>query len=248
MIVWNYGGGIQSAAIGVLVREGSLPKPDLAVIADTSRERRTTWDYLHGVMQPYLNSIGLKIEIASHKLARVDLYDSNGLTIMPAYTTEGRLSAFCSGEWKRDVIMRWLRLQRVKECTQWIGYSIDEMRRVPENDRAKWCKMEFPLIDRMINRAMCKRLIEAAGLPVPSKSRCWCCPHMNAEEWAETLAEPVDGPLAVSLDREVRANDPQQKGLFLHYSRQPLQLVAAGTATESISLPIRACEGAHCWT
>lgn len=29
------GGGWQSVAIGVLIREGALPKPDLAVIADT---------------------------------------------------------------------------------------------------------------------------------------------------------------------------------------------------------------------
>lgn len=53
-IVWSYGGGVQSAAIGVLIREGVLPVPDLAVIADTGRERRSTWEYLRRFMQPYL--------------------------------------------------------------------------------------------------------------------------------------------------------------------------------------------------
>jgi len=93
-IVWSYGGGIQSAAIGVLIREGVLPVPDLAGIADTGRERRTTWDYLRDVMQPYLDPVGLKIEIVPHTLAHVDLYAKDGLTLLPAYTKEGRLSLF----------------------------------------------------------------------------------------------------------------------------------------------------------
>jgi hypothetical protein len=37
MITWSYGGGVQSVAIGVLIREGVLPKPDLAAIVDNGR-------------------------------------------------------------------------------------------------------------------------------------------------------------------------------------------------------------------
>lgn len=248
MIVWSYGGGIQSVAIGVLIREGALPKPDLAVIADTSRERRTTWEYLHGIMQPYLNPIGVTIEIAPHNLAgRWDLYDGSGLTLMPAFTSEGRLGSFCSGKWKADVIMRWLRQKGVKQCVQWIGYSLDEMRRVPQKDRKKWCPMAFPLIDKFINRAMCRRIIEAAGLPLPHKSRCWQCPHQNEEEWAETLADPIDGPKAIALDQGVRDNDPEQKGLYLHYSRLPLEQVAAGVKNNMPVAPGRPCEGGFCF-
>jgi hypothetical protein len=80
MIVWSYDGGVQSVAIGVLIREGVLPGPDLAVIADTGRERRTTWDYLRDVMQPYLDAIGLKIQVAPHTLSGRDLEGPSGLT------------------------------------------------------------------------------------------------------------------------------------------------------------------------
>lgn len=245
MIAWSYGGGVQSVAIAVLIKEGVLPKPDLAVIADTGRERRTTWEYLDGVVRPFLAGAGVEIQTAPHTLARKDLYDDSGLTLMPAYTAEGRLAAFCSGEWKRDVIERWLRLQGVKECVSWIGYSIDEMRRVPKKNHRGWCKLEFPLIDRMINRAMCYRLIEAAGLPVPRKSRCYQCPHQDAEEWAEVLADPIDGPKAVACDEDVRANDPQGKGLYLHYSRVPLRTVGAG---DGVATPLQPCDGGSCWT
>lgn len=248
MIVLSYGGGVQSAAICVLIREGALPKPDLAVIADTGRERRTTWEYLHSVMQPYLDPIGLKIQVASHDLARVDLYASNGLTLMPAYTGDGRIPGYCSGEWKRDVVYRWLRSQGVESCEMWIGYSLDELRRVPEKDRRGWCQLGFPLIDRIINRTMCKRIIESAGLPIPRKSRCWQCPHQNQEEWEETLADPIDGPLAIACDQEVRENDPKGKGLYLHYSRMPLEMVAAGMKNDLPIPPMRACESGFCWT
>lgn len=245
-IVWSYGGGIQSAAIGVLVREGVLPVPDLAVIADTGRERRTTWQYLRETMQPYLWPTGLVVQTAPHSLAgKWDLYAADGLTLMPAFTEGGRLPTFCSGKWKGEVVRRWLRLQGVESCDLWIGFSLDEVRRVPRIDPKQWTRWQFPLIDRMINRAMCVRLIEAAGLPVPRKSRCYQCPHQNEEEWAETLADPVDGPLAVAVDEEVRANDPEGKGLYLHYSRVPLRLVGSG---RGVATPPAPCEGGFCWT
>jgi hypothetical protein len=57
--VWSYGGGTQTAAIAVLILQGKLPKPDIAVMADTGREIQSTWDYLYTVVQPALDSIGV---------------------------------------------------------------------------------------------------------------------------------------------------------------------------------------------
>src|SRR5581483_1975193 len=123
LVAWSCGGGIQSVAIGVLIAEGALPVPDLAGIMDTRREVGSTWRYLHGVLNPYLRAKrGFQVEVIPHTFARVDLYDKDGLTLMPAYTAEGRLSAFCSGEWKRDAMERWLRSKGVKTCTQWLGF------------------------------------------------------------------------------------------------------------------------------
>ncbi len=246
MICWSFGGGIQSVAIGVLIRTGRLPVPDLAVIADTGRERRTTWEYLRDQMQPYLDSIGLTIQIAGHDLARVDLCDRSGLTLVPAFTEEGRLSAFCSGEWKRDVIERWLRLQGITECTSWIGFSIDEVWRVSKKDHRKWCRLEFPLIDLFINRAMCRQIIEDAGLPLPSKSRCYGCPHQNNEEWQEVRDDPVDWPKAVEMERQINASDPEQSNLFLYKGRVPLELATFSTSPDTTGS--RPCEAGNCFT
>lgn len=235
-------------AIAVLIREGALPVPDLAVIADTGRERRTTWDYLDNVVRPYLKPTGLEIAVASHALARVDLFDKSGLTLMPAYTAEGRLAAFCSGEWKRDVCERWLRLQGVKECDQWIGYSLDEQRRVKKDHRA-WCRLKFPLIDLRITRYGCRLLTEKAGLPPAHKSRCWMCPHQTAEEWQQVREDPEEWAAAVALDERVRESDPEQRGdLYLYAGRKPLPLADFKADVPEVPPLFRACDGASCWT
>lgn len=259
-LAWSYGGGWQSVATGVLIGQGKLPKPDLAGIADTSREVGTTWEYLYGVMQPYLDrTCGVKIEVVPHSLARVDLYANDGGTLVPAYTrTEdvmglfgeqlykgGRLDTYCSGEWKRDVMMRWYRLKGVESCVQMIGYSLDEAWRA-KPARKKWCQPDYPLIRMGITRQMCGEIIEAAGLPMPWKSRCWCCPHQSPEEWREVQSRPEEFAAAVALEKEINERDPDHGGeLFLYSGRVPLELA---TFSEKSDLAARPCADGHCWT
>lgn len=164
---------------------------------------------------------------------------------MPAYTEEGRLAAYCSGEWKRDVVERWLRERGVKQCALWIGFSMDELGRA-KKDHRPWCRIEYPLIERWVNRAMCVALIEKAGLPVPSKSRCWCCPHQNRAEWAEVRADPQEWEAAITLERQINASDPLGGPLYLHSGRIPLPQV--GEQTEGLLVPAPPCETGFCWT
>lgn len=243
MLTWSYGGGVQSVAIGCLIRAGRLPVPDLAAICDTGREVQSTWDYLRQHMQPHLDTIGLTVQVVPHSFARVDLYDKTGLTLMPAYTDEGRLASFCSGEWKRDAMERWLRVQGVKECTQWIGYSIDEARRVGKTDHRPWCHNEFPLIDLFINRARCLEIITEAGLPIPRKSRCWQCPHQNDQEWLEIKTDPKQWAAALALEKEINAHDPEKAGLYLYGGRVPLEMADFKSAPGGSP-----CDGGHCFT
>lgn len=83
-------------------------------------------------------------------------------------------------------------------------------------------------------------------MPLPRKSRCWMCPHQNAEEWAEVKAPPDEWAAAVRLDEEVRQRDPEQKGLFLHSSRVPLAM-ADMSVDEAFPL-FRGCQDAGCFT
>lgn len=131
-IIFSYGGGTQSAAVVVLIVQGRLPRPERIVMADTGREASQTWDYLREVMQPYLATVGLSVEIASHDLATVDLYGKNGDLLIPAYTENGMLPGLCSTEWKKRPISRWLRGQGygpANPVITWIGISLDEIGR-----------------------------------------------------------------------------------------------------------------------
>lgn len=218
--VMSYGGGQQTAAMLVMVCEGAWPRPDRIAIADTGREVETTWNFLSDHMQPYLDKHGLRVEIAPRELATVDIYGKNGDLLLPVYTQTGKLQTYCSNEWKARVVQRYLRGQGIDRANQWIGYAFDERKRWDKpQDTGPWMR-SFPLVELMVTKADCPKIIQKAGLPVPHKSRCWMCPHQTNEEWRELPAAEFEA--ACKLDDEIRAND-ERGGVFLHQSRVPLR-------------------------
>lgn len=223
--VWSCGGGVQSAAIAALIVSGGLPKPDVALMVDTGREKETTWRYVSSVIRPELARVGVPLEIV-HKdeFATVDLYAGNGDLLLPAYTEQGKLPTFCSNEWKSRVAERWLRSQGYGPNTYrtWIGISCDELKRV-RADRGK-C---YPLIDAEFKlyyqRHHCVSIVERMGWPPAPRSSCWMCPNQRDEEWQDMTAE--DFERACALEEDLRQKDP---GLYLHKSRVPLRMVTFG--------------------
>ena len=215
----SYGGGLNTAAMCVLAVEEKLPRPDWIVIADTGREAPSTWQYLDEVMQPYLKRVGLRVEIAPHSLATVDMYSGNGDLLIPVFTSSGAMPAFCSTEWKQRVINRWARSVEIDECDLWIGFTIDEIGRVkPGPD--KWMRRVFPLIDLMLSRVDCSSILQRAGLPEPDKSACVMCRHRSNSEWRRLRDFWPDAwGDAIEVERNVRAVDP---GVWLHEDRVTL--------------------------
>lgn len=71
-----------------------------------------------------------------------------------------------------------------------IGYAADEMDRAAASDAqhtAKNWRPVYPLIEMGLDRAGCRELIKEAGLVVPPKSGCVCCPYQSI--WAYCLLE-----------------------------------------------------------
>lgn len=242
--IWNYGGGVQTAAIGVLICEGRIEKPDLTFIADTGRETQSTWDYLQNVMQPLMDQAGIQIEIVPHSEAIYDLYSEKGDVQLPVYTSEGKLRNFCSGNWKRDVVTRRIRREYPKhKCVQFIGFSKDEERRVFKQ-RRQWLDVRFPLIELGLTRNDCLQIIHKAGLSIPAKSACWMCPNRDDNEWLWIKQHyPDEWEKAIELDREVRQKD-ELNDMYLHHSRIPLELVELNPKAKS---PHDKCESGICW-
>lgn len=222
--VLSYGGGWQTVTLCVLILKGKLPRPDIIVIADTGREKSSTFDYLDEVVQPALEREGMRVEIAPHSLATVDLYAHNGDLLLPVYTETGKLPTFCSTEWKQRVVMRYLKSKGVGDCDAWIGFSADEQDRVnalrSNTSLPKWYNRTTPLYDIGITRADCGVIVKDYGWPEPPSSACWMCPNMDDREWYEMQQNyPDDFAKAIELEAEIREWDGE---IYLHSSRQPL--------------------------
>lgn len=225
---WSNGGGTQSAAIAALIIQGRLPKPDIALIVDTEREKASTWRYLDEIIRPNLQSVGVYVErVPKSRYATVDLYggEDDDSILIPAFTTQngevGKLPTFCSVEWKQRVVQRYLRELGVNEAQLWIGISRDEMRRI-RTPRHKWLQERYVLLfDVPMYRSECLHLVmNVMGWPEPPRSACWMCPNMNDEEWRQMDRE--DFQKAVNFEREIRQKDAF---VFLHELGKPLDQV-----------------------
>ena len=208
----------------VMIAKGVLPRPDIIVCADTGRENPSTWEYLENHVKPLLATHDLKVEIAPHTLATVDIYGKNGDLLLPVYTKTGKLRTYCSNEWKRRVVDRYLRSKGHTTGTRWIGFAFDEIKRwkaLHGKTEGKWTTI-CPLADLMISTDTCLKIIEAAGMPQPHHSACWMCPHKRNNEWRFIRDNyPDKWQQAVDLDKEIRENDTKG-GVFLHNDRVPL--------------------------
>jgi len=242
--VWMYGGGVQSCAIAALVVQGKLPAPDIAVIADTGREKQSTWDYLSEIVQP---ALPFEIHIVDKDdYATVDLWRGETV-LLPAFSNingdESKLPTYCSNEWKKRVVERWLRKEHgIKKFTKWIGFSLDEATRVIRM-RDSGDSVFFPLIDEVpIRRHDCISLVTKMGWPSPPRSACWMCPNMRHDEWQDLKeSSPREFQQAVELEVEVRKKDPHA---YFHRSCKPLDQVDFEREPDLFS---RACDSGLCF-
>ncbi len=226
--LWSCGGGRQSAGICALIKEGLLPRPDHVAMVALEWEVKTVWRYMKAYIMPTLKELGIPFSAISRKqYATKDFFGgADGMsTLLPVYTNQSgqasKLPEWCSGEWKREVVLRWAATKhpKWKKCgvNNWVGISKDEAdrRRSPRRD---WFVPTYPLLD-----VLCTRVggcLERQGWPMPPRSRCRHCPNQSDAEWAEL--PPDEWELACQTDEMIREVDPHA---FLHKQMIPLRLV-----------------------
>ncbi len=225
---WSCGGGTQSGAIAVLIGSGKLPRPDLCFMTNTGREKSGTWPFVDGFIRPQLAKVGLELNlISASDFGGGSLFggEDGKTALMPGFTTlnggVGKLSPFCSGAWKTDIGERYLRSLGIEKARNWIGISIDEMRRVRKQHRL-WLELWYPLIFGVrMARYQCVELIRFVGWagPIPH-SACYMCPNMADAEWIDLkLNWPDDFAAACAVEAEIRLIDPH---FYCHPSCVPL--------------------------
>ncbi len=223
--VWSCGGGVDSTAIALMIIQGKLSKPDLAFMTDVGWERRSTWDYVTGVLRPKLDAVGVQLQvIKTSDYAGNSLVDRRGFTVIPAYARrDGKVikySTRCSGPWKLAVAKRWLREQGVTRCENWIGIAADESRRAKGSGQ-QWFEHRYPLIEAGMTREDCLFAVGQAGWPMPPRTSCVMCPHQTNNEWDRmAILEPKEFARACAIEQELQRTQP---GTYLHQSCRPLR-------------------------
>jgi len=211
---------------------------------------------LDAVTTPELAKVGVEV----HRVKMEDyafpsekgLWGSKGSLLIPAYTTQegsvSKMSGFCSNAWKVHVINNWLsREMGVKkgDCRRWIGFSMDEARRVLRMKSTKdWANgmIRFPLVhDVPMFRQDSIKLVTDMGWPKPPRSRCWMCPHQNEHEWRQVQERSELFEEACALDDDIRKTDEHA---WLHKTAKPLRDV---DFSEEDDLFASACPSGICF-
>lgn len=187
------GGGVQSAALSLLVKLGKLPKPHAWVACDTHHETPSThitWDVQR--------KIAIELGVAFVVLKR-------GVSILDKFTADRRLPLphrnrpSCSTWAKRDAMREWIRrvmredlgLKRYEpnQAYCWLGISTDEAaNRMRDSDR-QWIANRYPLVDLGLSRRKCKNLLATnwPGESLPEKSGCSWCPWLGPSGLADLM-------------------------------------------------------------
>lgn len=258
MKVLSLGWGVQSWTLAAMVALGELEPIDFAVHADTTWERKQTYEFA-ARWTPWLERQGVKVVTAKADSTAPVLSNLNGTksAVIPAYTGNGVLTRICTRNWKVDVIRRFisneLNRRSVKKrpgvVEMWLGISEDEWHRAKDSP-VKYVTHRHPLLEMNMRRSDCIRWLDKNGLEVPGKSSCVFCPYLNRSAWQEMKRmEPDDWKTAVEIDLQIRDARPPYP-LFVHSSCLPL--------AEAISIPEDAgfsqigifdaeCDSGHCF-
>ena len=264
--VLSLGAGVQSSCLALMADQGAygLPKPDLAIFADTGWEPQEVYDHLEWLEE----QLSYDVIVVNNGNLRENILkgvmpDGSKFLGIPAYLTNpdgtsGILRRQCTTHYKtkpiHDYLRKFLKIrpkQRAPieiQVEMWLGISTDEaIRQKPS--REEWVTKRYPLIELGFNRAQLLTWFKEhyPGRNLPSSS-CIGCPYHNDSVWKQLKEHhPKSFQEAVFIDQALR-NIPATKGAikgnaYLHKSRIPLVEVDFSQATTYDDLMLEECEG-----
>ena len=272
LTVLSLGGGVQSTALALMANADRFDnKPDVAFFADTGWEPQYVYDTIEAVRE----RVSFAVETVSNGRNLADdvlngvAANGNAFTPIPLFNSNGSQSVRqCTNQYKivpiSKGIRRWLGVETGHglppgTVEQWMGISADEYIRAKDN-KLKYIRNRFPLIEEMITRRDCVRWMEEHHPDIPlGKSSCTGCPYHSPAAWVRIAKErPADFAKAVEIDRALRTEGHNEmnwrEGLsYLHSSRRPLdEAVAMAVATDSLfddddENMSGLCDSGHCF-
>ncbi|KKN21603.1 hypothetical protein LCGC14_0923780 [marine sediment metagenome] len=245
----SLGCGVQSSTIAEMIVEGELPPIDIAIFADTGDEPDYVYDQ-RDYLKDRLASVGIPLETVQKESLISAIYRAKGrFASIPCFTYfDGQLGMMkrqCTREYKIAPIERLIRRKLLKmghaketkakhirakkgvEITTWLGISLDEAIRMKDN-RVKWIKSKWPLIELRMTRLDCANWLTAKGLPLPNKSSCRICPFHSHAHWKNVKeTRPEDWEHVLAVDEYLRTDNNFTAGMkgdmFLYSQGIPLK-------------------------
>ena len=238
----SLGAGVQSSALLVLACiDDRVPKPDVAIFADTGDEPPWVYEYVE-ILRDWAEPHGVPVEVAKKGVLSEWVTDRTRqgklfvnvpiFTLDPDSGKQGMLRRQCTREFKIEPITQKVRellgykpRQRVKHRVRsMLGITIDEVSRMKPSWH-KWTTNTFPLVDLGLHRHDCFAIMKDAGLPEPQKSACVYCPYHSDRYWQWMKDEhPDQFRRAVDFDHAIRdmtMKGGEQPG-YVHRSCVPL--------------------------
>ncbi len=265
----SLGAGVQSTVLALMAERGEygLPKPDVAIFADTGWEPPSVYEHLEwlkGQVSFEIVRVGSK-DIKENILAGTSP-DGNNYLGIPAWLVnpDGSPSVAarqCTTKYKIRPINKYLRdrlgfppgrrAPKDVEVEIWMGISVDEIYRM-KGSREEWARNYYPLIELGLSRSQLQDWFEEnyPGRYLP-RSACIGCPYKNDGEWKWLKTnDPKSFQEAVFVDmalREIPAvrNAITRNGAtaYLHRSRIPLSEVDLETAKDYDEVMADECDG-----
>lgn len=247
--VLSLGAGVQSTVLALMAEHGEfgLPKPDIAIFADTQWEPRAVYDHLQWLK----DQVSFEIRTVTAGNIKENLQngimpDKSKFIGIPIFLAKdngekGLMRRQCTTKYKLQPIHQELRkilglkprqpVPKHSKIEMWVGISVDEISRAkPSQER--WIDKKFPLVDLGLSRNQLHKWFQDnyPGRVLP-KSACIGCPYHSDAVWKDMKENaPDDFIEAVHVDIDLRSNTkitmliPGAQG-YLHSSRKPLALV-----------------------
>lgn len=249
--VLNLGAGVQSTTLALLAVDGELPKPDVAIFADTGWEPRRVYEHLER-LEKVLADAGIPLHRVSSGNLRADYLDpAHRFASVPYFVrnpdgTEGMGRRQCTSEYKLKPIKVKVRellgyphpkpVPRGVWAESWIGFSTDEIHRVRDTLDVQYSRPRHPLLELGMSRKDCARWLAARGWSSVAKSACIGCPFHGNRQWRDLRDNsPTEWADAVEFDRAIRKGGarglPLNGEAFLHRSRIPLDIAPIDRVT-----------------
>ena len=264
--VLSLGAGVQSTVLALMAEKGEygIPRPDIAIFADTGWEPPEVYEHLDW-LESVLSFETVRVSAGNIREAILSGTNPEGREYLdiPVFLinpdgSRGIATRQCTRVYKLDPIRKYLRKrlnilpkQRAPKTVQvemWLGISIDEVMRAKPS-REEWITNRYPLIELDFSRAQLQNWFNEhyPDRYLPTSS-CIGCPYHSDAVWKH-LKENDSKSFqdAVFIDQALR-NVPATKGTikgeaYLHRSRTSLVEVDFSEAISYDNAMLEECEG-----